>query len=165
MLKSLINYKTGVYNTLQITSLTALRLAIGWHFFYEGLSKLMAPVWTSAPFLADSNGLFAPYFQAIPNRPSLLVTVDQLNMWGLTLIGASLMLGLFSRLGTMFGILILALYYLSHPPLAGLEYALSEGGNVLVVNKVLVELLAMSVLFSFPTGKKTGLDRLIFGSE
>ena len=31
--------------------LFCLRLAVGWHFFYEGFAKLLAPTWTSAPYL------------------------------------------------------------------------------------------------------------------
>ena len=30
-----------------LAGLLALRMAIGWHFFYEGLSKLLATGWTS----------------------------------------------------------------------------------------------------------------------
>ena len=62
---------------------------------------------------------------------------------------------------TLSGIVLLAMYYLSHPPFVGLQYSLPMEGNYLVVNKVLIELVAMVVLLIYPTGRVIGIDRLI----
>ena len=35
--------------------LVILRVAVGWHFLYEGVTKLLEPNWTSAAYLAESN--------------------------------------------------------------------------------------------------------------
>jgi len=32
--------------------LTIVRIAIGWHFLYEGIAKIIAVNWSSAPYLA-----------------------------------------------------------------------------------------------------------------
>lgn len=142
--------------------LVALRVAIGWHFLYEGLVKVVNPNWSSVGYLLDSQGLFAGMFHRIAANSTWLQVADFLNVWGLMAIGLGLILGLFTRVAQASGVLLLALYYLSHPPFVGLEYALPMEGSYLVVNKVLIELLALVVLMRFPTGQIIGIDRLIF---
>ena len=44
-------------------SLTILRVAIGWHFLYEGLVKIMNPAWTARPFLEGSRWIFGDLFR------------------------------------------------------------------------------------------------------
>jgi uncharacterized membrane protein YphA (DoxX/SURF4 family) len=43
--------------------LVALRLAIGWHFFVEGMDKLANPSWSSEPYLREATGPLAPTFR------------------------------------------------------------------------------------------------------
>jgi thiosulfate dehydrogenase [quinone] large subunit len=145
----------------QVGALVALRILIGWHFLYEGLAKLTNPYWTSAGYLAESKWLFRGLFLDIAASPAAVTVVDYLNMWGLTLIGLGLLLGLFTRAATIAGIVLLALYYLATPPFAGLSYAMPAEGSYLIVNKVLIELAAMVVLLGFPTAKTFGLDRFL----
>jgi thiosulfate dehydrogenase (quinone) large subunit len=152
-------------NSCQTTWLVLLRVAIGWHFLYEGLIKLFNPSWTPFGYLMDSKGIFAPVFYAIAANPSVLKSVAFLNEWGLILIGAGLIAGLFTRTATWAGMTLLVFYYLSHPPLTGLSYALPSEGSYFIIDKVVVEFLAMGVLAMFPTGKFIGLDRLVFGSS
>ena len=45
--------------------LVLLRLAIGWHFFIEGMDKLHTPTWTSAGYLREATGPLAPRFRAL----------------------------------------------------------------------------------------------------
>jgi thiosulfate dehydrogenase [quinone] large subunit len=54
------------------------------------------------------------------------------------------------------------MYYLSHPPFIGLQYGLPMEGSYLLVNKTLIELAAMAVLFVFPASRVIGLDGLLF---
>jgi thiosulfate dehydrogenase [quinone] large subunit len=88
-----------------------------------------------------------------------------MNVWGLILIGLSLILGVLSRAGILAGIVLLAFYYLSHPPIIGADYALPSEGSYLWVNKNLIEMIALAVLYVFPTSRILGLDRLIFGDD
>ncbi len=99
------------------------------------------------------------------NTEGVLQTVDFLNQWGLVLIGASLILGLFSRIATVAGAIVLALFYLSHPPLIGVEYMLPSEGSYMIVNKNLIEMFMLIVLALIPTSQYIGLDRLIFRSR
>ena len=64
-------------------------------------------------------------------------------------------------LATIAGILLLALYYLSTPPFPAYVYSKPAEGSYLIVNKVLIELAALWVLFLFPTSQTLGLDRLL----
>lgn len=150
------------YSNHQLFWLVALRVLIGWHFLYEGLIKLINPNWSSVGFLLDSEGPFSIFFHNLASNPNVLAWVDHLNIWGLIAIGMGLILGGFTRFALAAGIVLLAMYYGSHPPLAGLKYELPTEGSYLIVNKVLIEMVAMVVLLLFPTSKRIGLDRLIF---
>lgn len=141
--------------------MVVLRVLIGWHFFYEGLIKLTNPNWTSVSYLMDSQGIFSGLFRRMAADQGVLQVVDFLNVWGLMAIGLGLILGLFTRISLSAGIVLLAIYYISHPPFVGLNYALPMEGSYLVVNKILIELVAMIVLFFYPTGKYIGIDRLV----
>jgi thiosulfate dehydrogenase [quinone] large subunit len=148
-------------STTQKLTLVFLRLSIGWHFLYEGLVKLANPNWTSAGYLLDSAGFLKTFFFSLASHPDVLAVVDFLNIWGLLLIGAGLILGAFTRIAMISGIVLLAFYYLSHPPFVGLKYAVPGDGSYLVVNKMVIEALALGVLLVFPTWKEWGLDRWI----
>lgn len=148
-------------SVVQIAVLTILRVTVGWHFLYEGVSKLFIPEWSSAGYLTVSKWIFAPIFKWIAATPSVLSIVDFLNIWGLVLIGLGLMFGLFTRTASIAGIGLLSLYYLANPPFIGMDFGIVTEGNYLVVDKNLVELVALCVLAIFPTGSVFGFDRLI----
>ncbi len=63
---------------------TLMRITIGWHFLFEGISKLAIPGWSSAPYLMESKWLFSGFFHWIVSHPSALAFTDFLNIWGLT---------------------------------------------------------------------------------
>ena len=150
---------------IQLFWLVTLRVAIGWHFLYEGLVKLSNPKWTSFGYLMDSKGLFKGMFHAMVENESILSAVDFMNIWGLIAIGLSLILGFLSRPAIIAGITLLGFYYLSHPPFFGLKYALPPNGNFYIIDKTIIELFALATLFVFPTSKKIGLDHFIFKNK
>ncbi len=49
--------------TLAVIALVALRLAIGWHFYQEGVQKIHEPKWTASPFFTGAKGPLAHYFE------------------------------------------------------------------------------------------------------
>jgi uncharacterized membrane protein YphA (DoxX/SURF4 family) len=146
---------------LPIIALVILRLAIGWHFLYEGAVKLFDPNWTSAAFLAESQWLFSGVFHAIVQNETLLNIVDFMNVWGLILIGLALFFGCLSRTASVFGVLLLALYYIASPALISSGTGIGTEGNYLLINKNIVELIALVVLALVPTGKHFGIDGII----
>jgi uncharacterized membrane protein YphA (DoxX/SURF4 family) len=147
------------WSTFQLSLLTALRVAIGWHFLYEGLAKLLDPNWSAANFLDLSRWVLAPVFRWAAAQPQVMVVVDTANVWALMAIGGCLMLGLFTRVAAGAGMALLALYYLAHPALAGLGMTPPAEGHYLIVNKNIVELAALAAVLVFPTGRFAGLDR------
>ena len=153
------------YSKWQLWSLVILRVVIGWHFLYEGIVKLLNPNWSSLGYLMDSKGLFEGVFHSIAGNPALLNVMDFINMWGLILIGAGLIVGLFTRIASIAGIVLLAFYYLSHPAIIGVNYAMPTEGSYLWVNKNLIELLTLWVIVLFPTWKTIGMDRFLFNKK
>jgi uncharacterized membrane protein YphA (DoxX/SURF4 family) len=149
-----------VFN-IQLFLLVLLRMAIGWHFLYEGLAKLFNPNWTAAGYLSVSKWIFAGFFHWIAEHPTLLKIVDIINIWGLILIGLGLLLGLFTRIASISGLVLLALYYIANPPLLGMDFGIPAEGSYLIVNKNLIELIALIVISFFPTGRFIGLDRFV----
>lgn len=145
----------------KLISLTVLRIAIGWHFLYEGLLKVSNPDWSAGDFLSNAEGPFASLFKGLALNPTLLELTDFLNQWGLVLIGISLILGLFSRWACLGGILLLGLYYFANPPFIGLAGTSLAEGNYLIVNKNLIEMLSLWILFQYSDSKVFGLDRFI----
>jgi thiosulfate dehydrogenase (quinone) large subunit len=149
------------YTRFQVGALVALRLLIGWHFFYEGLAKLTNPYWTSAGYLADSQWFLRGTLTKIAASPTAVTVVDYLNEWGLLLIGLGLIFGLLTRFASITAVVLLCLYYLAAPPLVGYSYAMPSEGSYLVVNKILIELVALLVLLAFPAGREYSLDGLL----
>jgi thiosulfate dehydrogenase [quinone] large subunit len=99
-----------------MVAIVLLRVAIGWHFLYEGVAKLQKPGWSAAGYLQQSRGVLADLFKWMAGNPNVLEVVNPLNMWGLTLIGLGLILGCFTRLSAAAGMLIVLMYYLANPP-------------------------------------------------
>lgn len=140
--------------------LVLLRVAVGWHFLYEGYLKISAESWSSVGYLANARGPFAALFQSIAQSPGWLSFADRLTLWGLTLVGVCLTVGLFSRAAAAGAVFFLTLFYLSNPPWPGVS-ALPGEGSYLIINKNLIELCVGLVLMAFPTGKMAGLDLIL----
>lgn len=139
--------------------LVVLRIAIGWHFLYEGVTKLFTPGWSAYGYLTNSTGFMSGIFQGIAENEALLSFINTINIAGLILIGLGLMLGLFTRVAQFGGIALLALYYLANPPFVSHSGAGFEG-SYLFISKDFLEIIALVVLSFFPTGKFLGLDGL-----
>jgi thiosulfate dehydrogenase [quinone] large subunit len=84
-------------------------------------------------------------------------------MWGLTIVGLLLMLGLFTRLASLVGIAFILLFYVATPPFVGYFYAIPTEGSYLIVNKNLVELCALVAILLTGSGRFAGLDRIVHG--
>jgi thiosulfate dehydrogenase [quinone] large subunit len=146
-----------------MTTIVVLRVLIGWHFLYEGLSKLTTPGWSAAGYLTQSRGPFAGLFRGMAADPNVLANVNLLNKWGLTAIGLGLILGCFTRTAAVSGLVVILLFYLCNPPFVGYYYSIPAEGSYLVVNKNLVEAAALAVILVTGSGREVGLDRIIHG--
>jgi thiosulfate dehydrogenase [quinone] large subunit len=155
---------TTTFDRAPMIAITALRVLIGWHFLYEGLTKLTAPSWTAAGYLKQARGPLAESFKWLTTRPDLLANADLITMWGLTIVGVCLILGLFTRLASVAGIGFILLFYLAAPPLIGYFYSIPSEGSYLIINKNLVELAALVVVLLTGSGRFAGLDRIVHAS-
>jgi uncharacterized membrane protein YphA (DoxX/SURF4 family) len=139
--------------------ITILRVAIGWHFLYEGLSKILQGNWTSSGFLMNTSGFLSGFYHALASSPMLLQLTDILNMYGLLLIGLALFIGFFSRFAAILGALLLILYYFAYPPF-GNPMMNSSDSHLFVVDKLFIEATALCFL-SLYNEKGYSIDKLI----
>lgn len=156
-----MNFNKYNYSNPQLVALLLLRFAIGWHLLYEGIVKITDPTWTSMGFLMESKWILSGFSEWVMQNDGILYFVDILNAWGLVAIGIGLILGLFFRIASLAGIFLLLLYFLSAPPLTGLEYSITRDGNNLIIDKTLIEAIGLVVLYYFPTGDVLGIDLLL----
>ena len=144
------------YNRLFIT---ILRVAIGWHFLYEGLSKILQGNWTASSYLLNTSGFLSGFYHALASSPSILRITDILNMYGLLLIGLALFIGLFNRFASMAGALLLTMYYFAYPPF-GNPLMNASDGHLFIVDKLFIETAALLFLI-FYSEKGFSIDSLL----
>jgi len=142
-------------------SLTFVRILVGWHFLYEGIVKLTSSTWTAAPYLSGSRWILSGFFHSIADNPVLMSITDTMNMLGLALIGLALVTGLFTRVASFAGALLLLFYFVAYPPFPGFMQGVAAEGSYLWVNRNLIELIVLVALGFVPAGTLFGLDRLI----
>ena len=144
-----------------LVAITVLRVFVGWHFLYEGLTKLNSAGWSAAGYMKQARGPFAEFFRWVAANPNMLDHANTVTMWGLTIVGVLLILGLFTRLASLGGIGFILLFYLCNPPFIGYFYSIPSEGSYLIVNKNLVEVCALAVIYFTGSGRFAGLDRLV----
>jgi thiosulfate dehydrogenase (quinone) large subunit len=136
----------------KILSLTGLRVALGGLFFYAGITKVANPDWSAAGYLKGAEN-FTGFFSWLAS-PQILPLTNFLNEWGLTLLGISLILGIFVRLSAPLGAAMMVLYYvaLSFP---------FPNEHAFIFDEHIVYALALLVLASQHAGRHYGLDAVI----
>jgi uncharacterized membrane protein YphA (DoxX/SURF4 family) len=146
-------------NKTSIWLLTLVRIAVGWHFLYEGIAKLFNPGWSAASYLMESKWVFSGFFHwIIANKPVLQI-VDFLNVWGLIIIGVCLFIGVFTRIASISGALLLLLYYFANPPF--MASSLPSASHFYLINYNLIEALILVALAVFRKDLLWGVQRFI----
>lgn len=126
-----------------------LRVAMGGLFFYAGITKVLDSSWSAAGYISSAKN-FLPFFQTLL-EPSILPIVNILNSWGLTLLGISLILGLFVRLSSILGAILMLLYYFALPfP--------HPNAHALVIDEHIIYTLVLLFFATLPAGRFWGLD-------
>jgi len=151
------------YSRSQLTGLVILRLLIGWYFLYEGLTKFLAPNWSAYGYLMDSKGPLGLFFMSLAEKPVIMTIINYLNIYGLILVGLSLLLGVLTRWGSIGAITLLVMYYFSHPPTLDAVYVLRPEGSYLWIDKNVIILAAVIVTgLLFPNSHRIGIDRYLY---
>lgn len=130
-----------------------LRVSLGWMLLYAGVTKIMDPEWSAEGYIRDAQ-TFTDWY-AILLQPEYIEIVNLANQWGLALLGASLIVGLFVRFTTPLAALLMILYYfpvLDFPKV----------GNGYIVDDHIIYALAFLVLMVTKAGKYWGLDKRFY---
>lgn len=136
-------------------ALLGLRLVMGWIFLQAGIEKILDRSWTAAGYLGNAvhpNNPFKETFAAMAGDPM----VDQLVVWGLTLVGVALLLGALVRFAAFWGAVMMALLWASALQgglLAGLPLA-----HGWVVDDHVVYAVLLFGLGAFGAGRVVGVD-------
>ena len=143
----------------------ALRVVMGWTLFQGGVTKLVTYLdanpennWTAAGFLANAIPQGNPtreLFISMAGSP----TVDILNMWGLTLTGLALIVGVFVRWSAFWGAVMMLFYWLASLQggfLAGLPLA-----HGWVVDDHIVYAALLFGLGAIGAGRIVGVDEYL----
>lgn len=159
-----------------------LRIAIGWHFAREGFVKLSHPSFSAVGYLANAYGPFSDIFHSFAANAAMMSFINVFIPWALFLAGMGLMLGLFTRVSIVVAMGCLAMFYCAAPPIEPAMGAMTDWpvfethlhsaqwaanmmkgneGNYVLVNKNLIELLALGALLTIDSGKMAGFDAVI----
>jgi len=131
-------------------ALLFLRLIAGWYFFYAGFSKIINPAWDASGYI-ESAKTFPGFFSWLA-LPQNVEWVNFLNEWGLTFVGAALILGVFTRFAALAGALMLFLYYL---PILNFPHV---GAHGYIVDDHIFAIAALFVLAVSSAGRFWGVD-------
>ena len=133
----------------QKISLFLLRISLGWLFFYAGITKVFNPEWSAAGYLQGAK-TFAGFYQWLL-QPEILPIVNFLNEWGLTLLGVALILGVFVRLSSVLGAILMLMYYF---PTLEFPYI----GHSYIVDEHFIYVLILLLFANLRAGRVWGLE-------
>ena len=131
-------------------SLVALRLSLGWLMFYAGIAKVLDPAWSAEGYLKGAK-TFAWFYQWLLS-PQILPIINFINEWGLTLLGISLILGIFVRLSSLLGAVLMLLYYL---PILDFPY---PNPHSFLVDEHIIYIFVLLLFASLKAGRVWGLE-------
>ena len=147
------------YNRSQLFVLVLLRWFIGWHFLYEGMVKLLSPSWSAKRYLMSSESFLDGFFTWL-SSDAMIGIVNIMTVGLLLFVGITLIMGFWEKIGIAAGVALLTLFYLAHPSIPGFESTAPAEGSYLIVNKNLIELAALLVLWCFPSSKYFGFQSI-----
>ena len=135
----------------QKISLFLLRVSLGWLMLYSGINALTTPGWSAAGYLKGAK-TFAGFYQWLL-QPNILPVINFVNEWALTLLGISLILGVFIRFSAPLGTVLMLLYYF---PILQFPY---PNTHDFIVDEHIIYALALLVLASLRAGDVWGLGK------
>jgi len=134
----------------QKVSLFLLRVSLGWMFFYAGITKILNPEWSAVGYLKGAK-TFAGFYQFL-TQPGILPITNFVNEWGLTLLGISLIFGVFVRLSSILGAALMLLYYF---PILDFPY---PNAHSFIIDEHIIYALALILLAAWRAGRTYGLE-------
>jgi len=132
-------------------SIFVLRVSTGWLMFYAGIVKILNPEWSALGYMKGAK-TFAGFY-SLMSQPNILPIVNFINEWGLTLLGVSLILGVFVRLSSVLGALLMLLYYF---PVLSFPMA---GPYSFLVDEHIIYAFVLLFFASVKAGRVWGLEK------
>ncbi|MEO8759117.1 MAG: DoxX family protein [Devosia sp.] len=142
-----MNYESQSVKAL----LVLLRLSMAWVFLYAASHQVLVPGWSAGGFLGSTktfHSVFAPL-----TAPGIINVISFLVEYGHLLIGLSLLVGLFVRISSIFGILIMILYWMAH-----MDFPYISDTTNLLVDEHIVYALVLGLMIATRAGHIFGLD-------
>src|SRR5579862_2380853 len=102
--------------------------------------------------------------EPVPQPPAATTNLDRINFvtrWGLTIVGACLLLGLFTRTACVAAASFLLMFSLAMPALPWLPANPRAEGHYQFIDKNVIEMIALFTLATTQSGKWLGLDGLV----
>jgi thiosulfate dehydrogenase [quinone] large subunit len=140
-------------NTKQKVTLFALRITLGWLFFWAGITKVLNPDFSAAGYLEGAK-TFTGFYHWLAS-PAMLPFTNFVNEWGLTLLGLALILGVLTKWASRLGALLMILYYL---PILDFPY---PNAHSFIVDEHIIYAVGLMVLCAFDAGKTWNVMNLI----
>ncbi len=131
----------------------ALRVSVGWYMFYAGITKVLDPAWSAEGYIKSAKSFVWLYELFL--HPTIVPIVNVLNAWGLTLLGVSLMVGLFVRWSTVPGALLMLLYYG-----VALDFPHPDAHSY-IVDQHIIYAGVLLLFYAFRVGEIWGLDHVL----
>jgi thiosulfate dehydrogenase [quinone] large subunit len=142
---------------VRLLALVPLRIFAGWALLSAGLTRVRAH-WLTEPALAKEVGAWvergAPFPFVTPFLKSTVLThaslFSYLVVWGLILVGAALLVGLFTRPAALFGLVMMV------------SFALAQGELPSATPAWAMAAICFTLLLAAP-GRVLGLDQALRG--
>ena len=146
----------SIMNSLNLSARVTLlltRVSLGILMFYAGITKVIDPVWSAAGYIGGAK-TFTGFYQLFLN-PAILPIVNFLNAWGLTILGLSLILGLFVRWSSLLGVALMLLYYFAAGPFP------YPNAHAWLIDDHIIYALLLLFFASIRAGRYWGLDQFL----
>jgi thiosulfate dehydrogenase [quinone] large subunit len=127
------------------------RLTMAWTFLYAASHQVFVPGWSVAGFLNSTKTFHGLY--SLFSGPAIAPALSFFVGYGHLLIGLSLLVGLMVRISTIFGILLMLLYWTAH-----MDFPYISDTNNFLVDEHIVFAGVLLFLFVKRAGHIWGLD-------
>ena len=131
----------------------SLRILLGALMLYAGVTKVFDPSWSAAGYLQNAKTFHS--FYEFMSSDAILPIINIVNSWGLTLLGISLLSGMFIKVASYLGAGLMFLYYF---PV--LEFPYIPGAHAFIVDEHIIYAACLILLGIFDAGKIWGLDQI-----
>lgn len=140
-----------LWTSSQKTLLVLLRLSMAWVFLYAASHQVFNPEFSVTGFLSSTktfHGVFAPF-----TNPAVAPFITFLVAYGHLLIGLSLLVGLMTRLSSVFGIGLMLVYWMAH-----MDFPYISNANNFLLDEHIVYALVLGLVIAAHAGHVWGLD-------